>query len=279
MYSTYQDIQLYYELHYQGRTISAEQLSPEQIVIVAVPGGPGFSHTVLKPALLALSEHWPVLYYDPRGTGRSSASAPEYWNLSQHAQDLAELLTQLDIRNAVFYGHSAGAHYSAKTATLIPERCLGLLAAAGIVLPKQQVFDNWIKLGGDLAKRAAIDLAPEALPAFMEKVMPKYDPIDRPAEHAATLEVNLEQCVHMLHGVLDTSLLALIAQADIASHFLIGQLDPVYSPDDALPILKASDYNRLSWQVMPSSGHDMLMCEPEATCEALAQFINTIKQH
>lgn len=278
MYSTSQGIHIYYESHYQGCVISADQLSPEQVVIVAVPGGPGFSHTVLKPALLALSEHWPILYYDPRGTGRSSASVPEYWNLLQHAQDLAELLTQLDVRKAVFYGHSAGAHYSAQTATLIPERCLGLLAAAGIVLTKQQVFDSWIELGGDLAKRAAIDLDPEALPAFMEQVMPKYDPIARPGEHAATLEVNLEQCVHMLHGVLDTSLLALIAQADLASHFLIGQHDPIYSPDDALPVLETSACKKLSWQVMPNSGHDMLMCEPVATCQALAQFINALEQ-
>lgn len=159
-----------------GAELSAEHaIDTDKPVLIAVPGGPGFSHTFLKPGLNPIADYFPLVYFDPRGTGKSDLGDPSGWSLEQLADDLATLISKLGIKNAYIYAHSAGVNVSALLIKKYPSLVNGLVSANGIIVDKETAFDNWIKLGGDTAKKMMVDLDAAAIPAFMETVIPKYD--------------------------------------------------------------------------------------------------------
>ena len=45
--------------------------------LVLLHGGPGFDHTIYKPAFSALSDIVQIVYVDQRGNGRSTGGGPE----------------------------------------------------------------------------------------------------------------------------------------------------------------------------------------------------------
>ena len=55
----------------------------EKPTLLLLHGGPGFDHTIFKPAFSALTDVAQVVYLDLRGNGRSTGSDPAAWNLAQ----------------------------------------------------------------------------------------------------------------------------------------------------------------------------------------------------
>lgn len=71
-----------------------------------------------------------VILFDHVGAGRSARarwSPARYPDLAAHAGDLAALLDELDLRDALIVGHSAGAMIGALAAISRPERVAGLV--------------------------------------------------------------------------------------------------------------------------------------------------------
>ncbi|MDQ1402503.1 MAG: hypothetical protein QOG03_819 [Actinomycetota bacterium] len=84
-----------------------------------------------------------VIAIDHRGHGRSTGEAGTF-TIDRLADDLAEIIEQLDLRNAVVVGHSMGGMTLMKMATdhpeLVAERCAGLVlmstdAGPGSIVP------------------------------------------------------------------------------------------------------------------------------------------------
>tara|TARA_R110002072_G_scaffold302967_1_gene490449 strand:+ start:3124 stop:3963 length:840 start_codon:yes stop_codon:yes gene_type:complete len=265
-------INLYVETY--GAEVSAEHtIDTDKPVLIAVPGGPGFSHTFLKPALNPIADYFPLVYFDPRGTGKSDLRDPSCWNLEQLADDLANLISKLGIKNPYIYAHSAGVNVSALLIKKYPSLVKGLVSANGIIVDKQTALDNWIKLGGNAAKRMMVDLDVTAVPEFMETVIPKYDPIPRPLEHAETLEANIEQCLHLIHSFLDMELLKTLENTQTPCHFIVGKHDPLSTKELSIPLLKKANQPNFSWEVFEQSGHDNLLCEPSKTIEVVLDLM------
>src|SRR3984893_1314378 len=55
----------------------------ERPTLLLLHGGPGFDHSIYKPAYSALADIAQVIYLDHRGNGRSEDGASENWNLAQ----------------------------------------------------------------------------------------------------------------------------------------------------------------------------------------------------
>lgn len=72
-----------------------------------------------------LRRDWNVVRLDLRGHAASVTTVPA--TLEKHAEDLVALLDALEIRRAVWVGHSLGAQIAMMTATLYPERTAGLV--------------------------------------------------------------------------------------------------------------------------------------------------------
>ncbi|WP_404482484.1 pyrimidine utilization protein D [Novosphingobium sp. BL-52-GroH] len=88
-------------LHYQFH--GAED-APTLILSSGLGGSGGY----WAPNLAALSEHYRVLTYDQRGTGRSDRGLPETTSIEAMAQDVVALMDALEIETAHFVGHALG---------------------------------------------------------------------------------------------------------------------------------------------------------------------------
>jgi proline iminopeptidase len=75
-------------------------------LVVALPGGPGFSHTYMRTPLL--EEKAKVVYVDPIGCGDSARLDPSAYGRSRDVADLEELRKHLGVERLVLLGHSAG---------------------------------------------------------------------------------------------------------------------------------------------------------------------------
>lgn len=269
------DIHLNFEI--SGYSIDETRMENyDQPVVIAIPGGPGFSHTFLKPALDPLSHTVPLIYLDPRGTGKSDLSTPADWNIPQMAEDIVAFCNALHIQKPILFGHSAGSTYAAAAAKRAPQRIQGLILSNSITGSKEEIFDNLIRLGGQYAKRLMIDLDAEGFADFAEHVLPLYDPVSRSKEHADTLDLNIEQCMTMLHECMETDVLELIKDISVPCHFFFGAHDPIFQARPAIQKLEALSKPHMHWQLFDHSGHDALLCEPELMIQRILDCIQKV---
>jgi proline iminopeptidase len=99
-------------------------------VLLIQPGGAGWGGdvTIYVEKLQPLEKTNTVVYYDPRGIGRSGRSAdPTLYTLSEYVEDLEALRSHLGIGVLDLAGHSHGGSVALKYALAYPERVGRLL--------------------------------------------------------------------------------------------------------------------------------------------------------
>ncbi len=150
--------------------LSAPRNSPQVLVFVH---GWLLSREYWRPSVYALSHDYQCLLYDLRGFGhsqpkvrphhgsdrpRADASVDVALPLSRYtpgayAEDLVELLTQLDISNVWLIGHSLGGSIALWASDLCPSRINGVIcvnAGGGIYLKEE--FEKFRAAGQQLIK-------------------------------------------------------------------------------------------------------------------------------
>ncbi len=96
--------------------------------IVVVHGGPGLDHAYLQPGMDALGTRNTMVYYDQRGTGRSSAElTASSINLDSFVQDIDALRQVLGYEQISVLGHSFGALIAIEYAARHPEATRALI--------------------------------------------------------------------------------------------------------------------------------------------------------
>jgi proline iminopeptidase len=106
--------------------------------IIAINGGPGFSHTYLHLSGVweELAHRGPVVFYDQRGTGRSQElSQGRTSTLQDNIDDLEALRRHLNYEKVTLLGHSWGGYLSMAYAAQHPDR-LDSLVLVGTAGPK-----------------------------------------------------------------------------------------------------------------------------------------------
>jgi proline iminopeptidase len=95
---TLDDAQLFYEVVGEGEPI------------IVVHGGPGLDHSYLQPGLDVLATRNTLIYYDQRGTGRSSAALDSaVINIDTFVADIDALRQVLGYEQVSILAHSFGA--------------------------------------------------------------------------------------------------------------------------------------------------------------------------
>ena len=115
---------LYYEVH--GR----EDRDP-----LILSSGLGGSADYWQANLRALAEHFRVIVYDHRGTGRSDRALPETVTVGDLADDIAALLDELGVARAHVMGHAAGGVAGLALALRKPQRLRKLVVVNGWASP------------------------------------------------------------------------------------------------------------------------------------------------
>ena len=93
----------------------------EKPTLLLLHGGPGFDHTIYKPAYSGLADIAQVIYLDHRGNGRSDGGPPESWTLAQWGDDVRAFCDALGIVKPIVLGVSFGGMVAMAYATRHPD--------------------------------------------------------------------------------------------------------------------------------------------------------------
>jgi pimeloyl-ACP methyl ester carboxylesterase len=93
----------------------------EKPTLLLLHGGPGFDHSIYKPAYSALAEIAQIVYLDHRGNGRSEDGPKESWNLAQWGDDVRAFCDVLGIVKPIVLGASFGGMVALAYATRHPD--------------------------------------------------------------------------------------------------------------------------------------------------------------
>ena len=88
--------------------------------LLLLHGGPGFDHSIYKPAYSALADIAQIIYLDHRGNGRSEDGPRESWHLAQWGDDVRAFCDALGITAPIVLGASFGGMVALAYATRHP---------------------------------------------------------------------------------------------------------------------------------------------------------------
>jgi pimeloyl-ACP methyl ester carboxylesterase len=91
-----------------------------------VVGGPQLGHQYMR-ALDALADHFQVVYYDARGSGRTETGDPSQLSFSGAVEDLEALRHAFELDRISVLGHSLGGHVAYLYAARHPEHMESLI--------------------------------------------------------------------------------------------------------------------------------------------------------
>jgi aminoacrylate hydrolase len=136
---------------------------PEEGEVLILSAGLGGAGLYWAPNVGAFAQRYRVLLYDHRGTGRSSPLPPGPTSIKAMAQDVAALISHLDLRRPHFVGHALGG-------------LIGLeLALSQHGLGKLVVVNGWARLDPYTAR--CFDLRLELLRSSGPKAYLRAQPI------------------------------------------------------------------------------------------------------
>lgn len=161
-----------------GATIYYEEIgSGPGSPLVVVNGGPGFDHTYmhLSQAWDALGKNRRVIFYDQRGTGRSTGQHPgQTFKLKDQIDDLEALRAHLGLERMELLGHSWGGYLVMAYASVHPDRIAHLFIVDSaapqwkdIIFLFKEVFPETVErrdafqFGEELGDQKSIDSALE----------------------------------------------------------------------------------------------------------------------
>jgi pimeloyl-ACP methyl ester carboxylesterase len=162
----------------------------EKPTLLLLHGGPGFDHSIYKPAYSALADVAQVVYLDHRGNGRSEDGPREGWNLAQWGDDVRAFCDVLGIASPIVLGASFGGMVALAYATRYPAHPSKLVlisaAAAGGEYRERRV-ELFERFGGRevgaLARRRFLDVQghPDqaSLDAWARLAFPHYTRVPR----------------------------------------------------------------------------------------------------
>ncbi|MFH9229515.1 alpha/beta fold hydrolase [Streptomyces lydicus] len=131
-------------------------LRRNNVTVTGNPHGPvvvlahafGCDQNMWRLTVPALAEDYRVVLFDYVGSGRSDLtafSAERYASLDGYARDVVEVCEALDLRDAVFVGHSVSAMTGVLAARQAPER----IGALVMVAPSPRYIDDGYRGGFD----------------------------------------------------------------------------------------------------------------------------------
>jgi len=156
---------LFYEVHDGPRPDA-----PVVILSAGLGGAAGF----WAPQMAALSQHFRVIGYDHRGTGKSVRDLPRPYSVEAMAADIVEVLDDAGVARAHLIGHAAGGLAGLALALSAPERLDRLVVVNGWAAPDPYVlrcFETRLTLLNDSGPAAYVHAQPLFLypPAWISR--------------------------------------------------------------------------------------------------------------
>jgi pimeloyl-ACP methyl ester carboxylesterase len=280
------DVSLWFDV--SGPSVIARgDTTVERPVVVAVHGGPGLDHFMLKSTLAPLAEDFQILYPDLRGHGRSDRSSAESWNLRSWADDLRRLCDALGLRQPVVLGSSFGGDVALTYAALFPDHPGGVILAntTGGHQDQQRVIEAFGRLGGDEAaaviRRAYAEPTDEAGAEFSRVCYPLYSGtpgwVEESRQHLARTITNMDVNAHYSREIQSFDPWSVLDDVGCPVLVLAGEDDPICP----LPVVEelASQLPAETTRLvrLPGARHTIFRDRPDLAFPAVRHFVSQLR--
>ena len=218
----------------------------------------------------ALALHYRILQYDCRGQGQSGHPAGKF-SMETHADDLAALLTELNIEKAHIAGISYGGEVAQAFGLKYPKRTLSLILAdtvSEVGAELRIIVDSWLDSARAADSNAFFNVTVPwnfspafitANPALLADAKARYKTLDFPAV------VRLCQCF------LDVNFTARLGEIKCPTCIIVGSLDLLKGPAYA-EVLKAG-IPHAEMHILQGAGHASCWERPQEFNSAVLGFL------
>lgn len=238
------------------------------VKIIFLHGFP-LDHTIWHPVLPYLQDMAHCVLPDLRGHGESPDPDGIY-TMPLMAEDVADLMDELDIDRAILVGHSMGGYISLAFAKAYPQRLLALALVA-----THPLADNENKRQSRLRSAEIIEKTGiEGLAADMPNSLTTNAGL-RTQIQKIIQKTSPQGAASALRGMAereDTS--SFLGQIQVPTVVIAGEKDSIVPLTLATEMASKLPKGKLA--VVPNGGHMPMMEAPEQTADALADLINRV---
>jgi proline iminopeptidase len=280
MYVHVNGARLYFDVEGAGLAPDGPRMR-EKPTLLLLHGGPGFDHSMFKPAFSALADIAQVIYYDHRGQGRSDG-APNTLNLAQWGDDVKGFCDALGIEKPIVLGGSFGGFVAQSYATRHPAHPAKLiLASTAAKIVYEDVFAAFERVGGKAARDVAepywLEPTLDRRLAYLEKCFPLYN--TRPANDPDALKrAILRHDVGLAfngpnneQGRMDFR--AELARVACPTLVLAGDKDPIIPISLSETMAGCLPQHLMRFERFENCGHGVHRDDPERAFRVLREFI------
>ncbi len=259
----------------------------EKPTLLLLHGGPGFDHSIYKPAYSALADVAQIIYLDHRGNGRSEDGPREAWNLAQWGDDVAAFCDALGIENPIVLGASFGGVVALSYATRHPAHPSKLIlisteAAGDTYLDRRVALFE--RFGGPevgaLARRRFLEVdSPRdqaSVDAWRKLAFPVYMRTPRDPNIGSRTVGKPEVAMHWFRPGGESHSFNLFPQLDriqCPTLVLGGEDDPMHPIESQVDIAAALPPHLVRFERFADCGHAVVPDAPERAMAVLRDFI------
>jgi pimeloyl-ACP methyl ester carboxylesterase len=263
----------------------------EKPTLLLLHGGPGFDHSIYKPAYSALADVAQIVYLDHRGNGRSEDGPREGWTLAQWGDDVRTFCEVLGIADPIVLGASFGGMVALAYATRHPTHASKLVlvstAAAGDEYLERRV-ELFERFGGPevgaLARRRLLEEQghPDqaSVQAWVRLAMPHYTRIPRDPDMARRAVNRPEVLQWFTRPGGESHSFNFFADLDriqCPTLVLGGEDDPIHPIESQADIAAALPPHLVRFERFVDCRHACIQDAPEPTLAAIRRFITNPK--
>ena len=259
----------------------------EKPTLLLLHGGPGFDHSIYKPAYSALADIAQIIYLDHRGNGRSEEGARESWNLTQWGDDVRAFCDALGIVDPIVLGASFGGMVALAYATRHPDHPSRLVlisteAAGGTHRDRRVALFE--RFGGPevgaLARRRFLEVQGQAdraaLDAWRRLAMPLYTRTPRDPDMARRA-INRSEVLHWFTRPGGEShafnMFPDLGRIQCPTLVLGGEDDPMIPIECQADIAAALPPHLVQFERFANCGHAVVPDAPERAIAVIRDFI------
>ena len=278
MYVTVNGARLYFDVEGAGLVPDGPRMR-EKPTLLMLHGGPGFDHTMYKPAFSQLADIAQVIYLDQRGQGRSGGE-PETWTLAQWGDDVKGFCDALGIEKPIVYGGSFGGFVAQSYATRHPEHPGKLiLVSTSAHMVYEEVFAAFDRIGGKAARELAeahfLNPSAETRKKYLEKNLPLYR-VRPPADPEAAKRAILRHEVGLKFGGTERAGPDGFPRGPRARALpvliLSGDRDPMSPPEFSETLAKCLPPHLVRHERFENCGHGVFGDDPERAFAVLREL-------
>ena len=276
------DTEIYFDIEGMG-LVPDGRIMREKPVAFVIHGGPGGDHSSFKPVLSPLAERMQLVYFDPRGQGRSARGDPAKYTLDENVEDMEALRRHLGLGPIVSIGTSYGGMVALAHAARHPASVSHLIAVVtaahgGFIKRAQEI----------LAERGTPEQREVSEPVWQGAIMDRaqmqrfyavmgplysrrYDPAAAALGHERTLH-EPDPLNRAFGGFLrDFDLRPELGRIAAPTLVIAGRHDWICPPEFSEEIARLIP--RAELRIFENSSHSIRADEPQALLDAIAGFV------